>query len=268
MLVMLTDKQLTDFKRSGCMRLCAAFSEFAAQNICQHIWNFLAQRSGVHRDDPTTWAAARTNGFQALTQSHAFDELAGTALTNAFDHILGHGRWQSPQHWGMPLITFPQSKKWRLPHSHWHLDFAARRIGDSLPGLRALAFLAPVESHGGGTLVLEGSHTLVERLVTDGRANAGHSADIRKMLARSNAWLRALWNPENADSTADSTDAERELRFMIDGTTIDGVHLRVVELTGAPGDAVVMHPWTLHAASPNCAAHPRMMLSSSVFTTP
>jgi len=35
---------------------------------------------------------------------------------------------------------------------------------------------------------------------------------------------------------------------------------RVVELTGRPGDVVLMHPWTLHHASPNVAPHAAPLL--------
>ena len=39
----------------------------------------------------------------------------------------------------------------------------------------------------------------------------------------------------------------------------DGIPVRVVELTGRPGDVVLTHPWTLHHAAPNTASYPRMM---------
>ena len=52
---------------------------------------------------------------------------------------------------------------------------------------------------------------------------------------------------------------------MDDGDTVDGVDVRVVELTGARGDLVVMHPWVLHNISMNVANTPRMMTSFSAF---
>jgi hypothetical protein len=50
---------------------------------------------------------------------------------------------------------------------------------------------------------------------------------------------------------------------MVQGDTVDGIDVRVVELTGAPGDLVVMHPWLLHNISMNVADTPRMMSSFS-----
>ena len=51
---------------------------------------------------------------------------------------------------------------------------------------------------------------------------------------------------------------------MNDGTIIDGVPLRVVELTGDPGDVILMHSDTFHAAAPNRLTEPRMMLTEMV----
>jgi hypothetical protein len=42
-------------------------------------------------------------------------------------------------------------------------------------------------------------------------------------------------------------------------TTVDGVPLRVVELTGEPGDMVFCHPVMVHCVSPNRGTRPRFM---------
>jgi ectoine hydroxylase-related dioxygenase (phytanoyl-CoA dioxygenase family) len=46
---------------------------------------------------------------------------------------------------------------------------------------------------------------------------------------------------------------------------VEGVELRVVEFTGEPGDAILMHPWTMHASASNCAEMPRMVLTSTIY---
>jgi ectoine hydroxylase-related dioxygenase (phytanoyl-CoA dioxygenase family) len=46
---------------------------------------------------------------------------------------------------------------------------------------------------------------------------------------------------------------------------VDGVDVRAVELTGEPGDVILMHPLMLHAGSRNCAAVPRLALNSTVY---
>ena len=50
-----------------------------------------------------------------------------------------------------------------------------------------------------------------------------------------------------------------------DGEEIDGIRVRVVELTGDAGDVTLMLPWTLHAISPNGSDRPRMMVTHSVY---
>jgi ectoine hydroxylase-related dioxygenase (phytanoyl-CoA dioxygenase family) len=50
------------------------------------------------------------------------------------------------------------------------------------------------------------------------------------------------------------------------GTTIAGIDLRVVELTGAAGDAILFHPWLFHAPAPNRLATPRLMVGQNVST--
>jgi ectoine hydroxylase-related dioxygenase (phytanoyl-CoA dioxygenase family) len=42
-------------------------------------------------------------------------------------------------------------------------------------------------------------------------------------------------------------------------TVVDGVPLRVVELTGEPGDMVFCHPVMVHCAAPNRGVRPRFM---------
>ena len=49
---------------------------------------------------------------------------------------------------------------------------------------------------------------------------------------------------------------------------IDGVEVVIEELSGEPGDAVIMHPLTLHAGFQNRRDRPRMMLAQSILAEP
>jgi hypothetical protein len=53
--------------------------------------------------------------------------------------------------------------------------------------------------------------------------------------------------------------ADRIAAFMDRETTVDGVPLRVAELTGEPGDMVVCHPVMVHCVAPNRCTRPRFM---------
>ena len=53
--------------------------------------------------------------------------------------------------------------------------------------------------------------------------------------------------------------ADRIAAFMHRETIVDGMPLRVVELTGEPGDMVVCHPVMVHCVAPNRDTRPRFM---------
>ncbi len=48
---------------------------------------------------------------------------------------------------------------------------------------------------------------------------------------------------------------------------LDGIPVRVVELTGSAGDVYVTHPWVLHSIAPNANHTPRMMRSRVIWKT-
>ncbi|MGC4044646.1 MAG: phytanoyl-CoA dioxygenase family protein [Armatimonas sp.] len=248
------------FDATGILRLPGAFSLSDAQQMQTRLWEQLKAKYGIQSDDSNTWTVSQPTGFQSLTRSSAFAAFGSPDVLRAIDTVLGQN-WQRPEQWGTPLITFPRPEDtaWSLPGRLWHLDFPARRNADNiLPGLRAFAILAPVAPRNGATLVLEGSHRLIERLVDSGEAGEGHSSTIRQKLARKHPWLRTLWS--------DNDSPDRIPTYMDEGVVIDGIPLKVAELTGEAGEAILMHPWTFHTASPNCGTTPRMILNQSIFS--
>jgi ectoine hydroxylase-related dioxygenase (phytanoyl-CoA dioxygenase family) len=261
---MLTETQWAEFDERGIVRLTGVFDQAAATLMCSRIWEDLHARYGTAPAAPESWPTVQPTGFQALSRAGAFDAVAGAGLVAALDTLLGTHGWQRPRHWGVPLVTFPsRTAPWDVPHAQWHLDFPACSAGPDLVGLRVLAFLAPVRPHGGGTVVLVGSHRLVRSVIArcDPHARV-HSAEVRRMFAQSAPWLRDLLAPAAPDAP------ERIQRFMDEGAEIDGAHVRVVELTGAPGEVIIMHPWVLHAPAANCGTMPRFMVSESIYRSP
>jgi hypothetical protein len=277
-----TASDLAAFERRGFVRLPGVFSGAAAARMCEQVWDDLARRYGIRRDDRTTWTVPQPRHFQALCQAGVFDALGSPALAATLDDLLGAGAWECPQHWGQPLVTFPGADvAWDVPHAQWHIDWPARGAPRPLFGAKILAFMAPVAARGGGTVVLAGSHRLVERFVATSRPGTpGNSPAIRRALGRSHPWLCDLWSrPGRSDRTGrfraasarhtdmiDEPCTDRIRRFMNDGGTIDGVEVRVVELTGTAGEAIVFHPWLFHAPAPNCTTAPRMMVGQNVHT--
>ena len=103
-----------------------------------------------------------------------------------------------------------------------------------------------------GTLVVAGSH----RLTTPSGSPADdvpiRSQEVKAQLRTLHPWLRDLWQADGGTG--------RIHRYLTEGADINGVHVQVEELTGEPGDAVIMHPRLLHVVAPNSLHTPRMML--------
>lgn len=235
---MLTETQRDQFDRHGLLRLPGAVPADAVAGMRDRFWEFLATERGIDPHRPETWPAGAPRRLQALRRSGAFAGMASDGVRAALDDLLGVGGWQSPPQWGLPLVTFPdRDGPWRVPTTGWHLDSFGP--DHDLPAVTVFVFLAPVAERGGGTAVLTGSHRLVNRQIA--ATGTWRTADLRAALAGAHPWLRDLWAGRPVDADAGP-----------------GVALR--ELTGDPGDVVLMHPRTLHAAAPNTNARPRMML--------
>lgn len=99
---------------------------------------------------------------------------------------------------------------------------------------------------GGGTLVITGSHQLTAPAGPQAGNAPAHSREATGYLSTLRPMLRNLWH------TGGETD--RIHCYMMEGAVIDGVPVRVEELTGEPGDAVIMQPgcytWWPPTASP------------------
>lgn len=243
---MLTAAQRDELATVGHTRLRGVLDGPTVRAMADQVWERLA-RKGIDRHDPGTWPAGHQSKLQALRQARVFDAFG------VVERQLGYRR--SDEAWGPALFTFPERVPWHLPHGSWHLDLPGRGAPRQL---RLFGYVTDVVPWGGGTLIVEGSHELVRRMVAASpEADAGSSATVRRRLRGLHPWFAALFRP-------DEHPAARIRRFMTDGEDVDGVHARVVELTADAGDVVVMLPWTLHSASTNTAARPRMMVTHTI----
>ncbi len=103
-------------------------------------------------------------------------------------------------------------------------------------------------------MILSGSpRLLIQRERRIPASQPGESGTrVWERLHRSHPWLMALTG--HAPSPAGRIAA-----FMDTETTVEGVPLRVVELTGEPGDMVFCHPAMLHSVAPNRGTRLRFM---------
>lgn len=244
----LNDQQRADLATTGVTRLPGAVDRATADAMADAVWASLARR-GVDREDRSTWPVGMPSKLQDLRKHGTFDAFDTPRVRSAVDELVGHTAW-APESWGA-LVTFPQPGPWVLPHKTWHLDLPGRAPTAAGLGVARLFGLATdVVPQGGGTLVVEGSHEVVRRMVAAAPGlDIGGSAEVRKRLTAAHPWFRALQR-EGGD---------RIRQFMVDGDEVDGVRVRVAELTGAAGDVVVMLPWTVHNIAMNVAEVPRCM---------
>lgn len=255
---MLSRDQLQDFHHSGLLSLPGAVPAIEAGTMRDEIWRFLKDHRGIERESKGTWPITTTplSGFQSLVRSGVFDAISNVVVSGVIDDLLGRGLWRRER--GRVLVTFPQPDiPWTIPTAGWHID-----VGSSHPrAVQLFVLLDDLEHQGGGTLVLTGSHHLVNRYVAETGLEP-HPRQIKSTLASTYPWLAELLgkHPE-----PDGDDRVR--RYMEEGGVIDSVELRVVELRGSAGDAFIMNSDCFHTGVPNNRGTPRMMVTSMATRT-
>lgn len=245
----LTPEQIGQFKDRGVLRLPRFYPRADIDAMADRLWADLQKRYGMRRDRPESWTVANPAQFQPLKRSGAFRALASPGLSDLADALLGAGGWNGPAHWGSPLVTFPTPAP-GLSRPPWHLDVGGAERLDPLPILRVFTFLEPARPRGGGTLYVAGSH----RLAMEVERSCGQpvrSAQVCDRLQAEHSWFASLL----ATPTA-------ELRPLIGvEARVGPCSVRLEEMTGDPGDLVIMHPAVLHAPAHNGLDRPRMMLT-------
>jgi len=263
----LTKSEIDQFRRDGFVVLKGAFARADANAMEDAWWQELFALYGIKRDDRSTWfqpardlRGAKTSPMQ--TKMHT------ERVKGAMDDLLGEGEWKWPKHWGRAIATFPMGGVWDVPGHRdrqgpalWHWDSPVAWHRPEMSAVFAFSFVGAVAPGGGGTSILAGSHRLLrlweEQIAEGRRANDGPAQ--REWLCRAHPWLAAL-------TGAAPSPADRRKVFMEDGVDIDGIHLRVVEMSGEPGDMFLCHPTIVHTASPNCGSWPRLMRIGTVGT--
>jgi hypothetical protein len=250
---MLSESDLHTFASTGLLRLPGAFSANDARTMEEMVWHF-ASRTGVSRDDPSTWVSGAVPGLSPkLKRKPAFQLMWTNVVTQAVDELL-EGDWDPPTHCGFVMVTFPNVPEWHLPHGIWHSDTHFAHDPTPLFGVKTFGFINSVGPRQGGTCVVSGSHRLVERF------RQTNPRDVETLqhhrISKSHPWLADLMHgPDDPDRVA----------RLFTPADVDGVEVRVVELAGEPGDIVLVHPWVLHCIAPNATDRPRMMTSRNLW---
>ena len=243
---MLTASELETFERDGIVKVPAAFSADDAARMRDVLWSELAARHGMQRDDPSTWTNLRPTGLKTTKTDRSADAILGPRLRSALDELLGE--WTEPPHQGQVLVTMPTGEPWSVPHRMWHTDLGFDLPTDELVAVKIWALLGDLEPGGGGTPQVAGSHRVIARYLTT--TDERDFKTIRDRVLRSDPWFRNL-----------TSAGERS----VEPGDVDGLPVRVVELTGRAGDVYLTHPWILHSIAPNASDSPRMMRSRFIW---
>ena len=224
---MITESQKETFRSRGCVQQDGVwtFAQYKASS---------SLRKGVKH----------AGSFRHLVTPElleAIDTLAGVAMVP-----LGSKRQVNP----ILLVSVPDAETWGVPCGGWHVDLPRLRNRGVPPGVQLFACLDTVEPRGGGTVVVAGSHRLLNDDPWIGPA-LQHAKRLRRHL-----YFRDLMS-------ADVTDRDR---FINEPSPVGDVELQVVELSGEPGDAFLVDMRVLHTAAPNASRAPRLMLTQRFFS--
>jgi hypothetical protein len=231
-----TPDQRSTYDRDGLVAVRGAVDSAAALRMADALWDALERRDGVLRKDPKTWPSGLVSGLGGLARSGVFQQMASPVLTGVVEGLLGPD-WVRPEHWGVPT-------------KNWHFDMPVSARAPDVA--RVFLILSPLKPRGGGTIVVTGSHRVMLKLAAGRTIRSG---DAVKELRSRHPWFAGL---------SDSSPSGRVERFMEHGGVADGVPVRVVEMTGEPGDIYFMHPSLMHAFSTNAGDQARMMLTQWV----
>jgi hypothetical protein len=193
----------------------------------ERVW----QAAGLSADQPATW----TKPVVHLQEAYAdgpFAEVMTPAISGAMDDLLGPGRYQPLTGYGWWPIAFPGFDKppWRAPTVGWHVDgqHFHHHIDSSNQGLLPLFIFSEIQPGDGGTAYLQGSHV-------------------------STAQVLQAAVPDGLDAKIVSSQcvavADRS---------------RAIEGTGNPGDVLLLHPFMVHARSPNTGPRVRFICNPCV----
>lgn len=264
------------FEQRGFVKLPGVSPE-QAQSMLDLLWVHYAQKHGVRRDDPKGTLTRRGCGIRLygpvpheLAASEGFQDLL-TKIHKEVDAAFGHGLKSYRTTNRTVFVNFPNyaGDSWTVP-GNWHTDVPFDPSDPQPSVIYAFAFLDHCEPCGGGTMLLAGSSMRAQMpdmestWGTKANVDETRSKALMETLSREDLWFASLFGPRPLYNSHDfrylcnkATAAERIQRFMKEGIVSAGIPMRVIELTGAPGDIVLWDPRCLHSQSNNVSSRPR-----------
>ncbi len=250
---MLSPSQIDEFHEYGILKIPGLINQEVINSIQAHTRAYF---EGIDYWRQGEWdinkvpKIAKTDRLQpakALKRSKIFTEIMTSEVDSVIrslcedaEPILGSDRPQL-------LFTLPGIEDWTVPSRVWHVDVP--RLPDNVfPGVQLFTFLETVLPRGGGTLAVSGSHRLVNE---EGYIR---SKFMKRRLKRE-LYFRRLFNKKVPD----------RMSFLTESGQAGDVPLKVIEMTGKPGDAYITDLRLLHTVAPNANPEPRVMLTQRYY---
>jgi hypothetical protein len=218
---------IEEFIDQGFVRIDEAFPRDLADAAREVLW----RDTGCDPNDPTTWT--RPVIRLGLYGQEPFARAASAPrLVQAFDTLVGPGRWLPCRNLGTFPVRFPSAED--PGDAGWHVDMS---FGTETPDF--LEWRANVESRGRALLML----FLFSDVGDDDaptRLRIGSHLDIARLLAPAG-------------------DAGMTLRELVAADFAGSAARPEAAATGPAGTVYLCHPFLVHAAQPHRGTRPRFM---------
>lgn len=208
-----SESEIEQFMADGYVMLRGAFSRDAAKNVRDELWKIV----GLDPDDSSTWTKNQVH-LQKVLKGPLVEPVFTQRIFDAFDDLMGIGRWECEPSLGWWPISFPGFEKppWQAPQTGWHVDGQQfhHHLNSRDQGLLSIFLFSDIEPGDGGTALSLGSHQITARILQDAEPEG---MDVYQLLKSVNQHPRE----------------------------------RVIETTGEAGDVALMHPFMSHTRSAN-----------------
>ncbi|HEX3932285.1 MAG TPA: phytanoyl-CoA dioxygenase family protein [Nocardioides sp.] len=222
---MLSDTEIEYFVRDGFVLIEGGVPTALAEECAELLWAAI----DPVRDDPKTWRNP-VEWVGGLTDE-AFTAAANQpALTEAFDQLVGAGRWRPRRGMGSFPIRFPHAVE--PDDAGWHIE-------GSYESPRGPGYWTNVRSRDRVLLMLF-LFSEVDEAQAPTRIRVGSHHDVPRVLA---PYGEAGASAFTIGPLVDRASVERP----------------TVLATGAPGDVYLCHPFLVHAAQPHHGGRPRLL---------
>jgi Phytanoyl-CoA dioxygenase (PhyH) len=227
----LSDAQITQFIHDGFVKIPGVFP----RELADHGRSILWQDTGCDETDPTTWTKPVIR--LGMYGQEPFARAANTpALHQAFDQLVGPGRWQPRTDLGTFPIRFPSPQD--PGDAGWHVDSSFPP--DSGDTADFLSWRINVTSKGRALLMLFLFSDVGEPDAPTRIRVASH-LDVARILAPAGEYGLSL-----RDLAAEEAFAKTAARGE-------------VLATGDAGTVYLCHPFLVHAAQPHRGSRPRFL---------